>query len=107
MRHLMAEELRKRRRGGCMSSKWHVDETYVKVKGKWCYLYRAIDKEGELIDVRLSQKRDMEAVKAFFEKALSTADAPPEQVTTDGHDSYPRAIRETLGKGSYTAPVVI
>ena len=95
---LMSEELRRRRKGK-RGRKWHVDETCVKVKGKWCYLYRAIDKEGKLIDVRLSEKRGMEAAKAFFKKALATAYAPPETVTTDGHDSYPRAVRETLGKG--------
>ena len=95
---LMAEELRKRRNGK-RGSKWHLDETYLKVKGKWCYLYRAVDKEGNLIDVWLSKKRDMEAAKQFFQKALSTAGEPPEKVTTDGHDAYPRAVRETLGKG--------
>jgi len=95
---LMAEELRKRRCGK-RGRKWYVDETYVKVKGKWCYLYRAIDKEGKLVDVRLSDKRDMGAAKAFFKKALSTTGEAPERVTTDGHDSYPRAIRESLGKG--------
>ena len=75
-----------------------MDETYVKVKGKWCYLYRAIDREGKLVDVRLSEKRDIGAAKAFFKKTLATAYAPPETVTTGGHDSYPRAVRETLGK---------
>jgi putative transposase len=94
---LMAEELRKRR-SGKQDKKWHVDETYLKVKGKWCYLYRAIDQESKLVDVRLSKKRDMEAAKAFFKKALATADALPEKVTTDGHDSYPRAVREELGE---------
>ena len=63
-----------------------------------CYLYRAIDKEGNLVDVRLSKKRDMEAAKRFFEKALSTAGEPPEKVITDGHDAYPRAVEETLGE---------
>ncbi len=94
---IMAEELRKRRSGN-RAKKWHVDETYLKVKGKWCYLYRATDKEGNLVDVWLSKKRDMEAAKRFFEKARSTAGEPPEKVTTDGHDAYPRAVRETLGE---------
>jgi putative transposase len=94
---LIADELRKRRSGN-RGKKWHVDETYLKVKGEWCYLYRAIDKEGKLIDVRLSETRDMEAAKSFFEKALSTAGEPPEKVTSDGHDSYPRAVEETLGE---------
>jgi transposase-like protein len=94
---LIAEELRKRRSGN-RGRKWHVDETYLKVKGKWCYLYRAIDKEGKLIDVRLSKTRDMEAAKRFFEKTLSTAGEVPEKMTSDGHDSYSRAIEETLGE---------
>jgi putative transposase len=69
----------------------------VKVQGKWCSLYRAIDREGNLIDSRLSQKRDMDAAKQFFSQALAMVDSAPERVTTDGHDSYPRAIRETIG----------
>ncbi len=48
--------------------------------------------------MRLSKTRDMEAAKRFFEKALSSAGEPPEKVTSDGHDSYPRAIEETLGE---------
>src|SRR5256885_877274 len=63
--------------------------------GKWCYLYRAIDADGNLIDSRLSEKRDMEAAKCFFQQALETVGHAPERVTTDGHDSYSRAIRET------------
>ncbi len=87
--------LRKKRRGKTGPS-WYVDETYVRVKGKWCYLYRAIDRNGELIDCRLSETRDMTAAKAFFEQALEATGKPPLRVTTDGHDSYPRAIREEL-----------
>src|SRR5512135_212966 len=92
----MADQLRARRRGQAGPS-WHVDETYIKVQGKWCYLYRAIDRDGNLIDAMVSQKRDMDAAKRFFQQALQTVGHAPERVTTDGHDSYPRAIRETLG----------
>jgi putative transposase len=74
-----------------------VDETYVKVHGRWCYLYRTIDWDGNLVEFMLSQKRDMEAAKRFFTQALVVVSHAPEQVTTDGHCSYPRAIRETLG----------
>ncbi|HVI77634.1 MAG TPA: DDE-type integrase/transposase/recombinase, partial [Candidatus Acidoferrum sp.] len=70
---------------------------YLKVKGKWCYLYRAIDKQGNLVDSMLSTTRDMAAAQQFFRKAFSVAEQVPEQVTTDGHDSYPRAVREVLG----------
>src|SRR6266567_6434003 len=76
---------------------WYVDETYVNVKGKWCYLYRAIDRDGNLVDSIVSEKRDMEAAKRFFKQAVDVVGHAPERVTTDGHDSYPRAIRETLG----------
>ena len=93
---LVADHLRAKRRGQAGTS-WYVDETYVKVHGKWCYLYRAIDRNGDLVDSRLSEKRDMEAAKQFFRQAVTMVDHAPERVTTDGHDSYPRAIREILG----------
>ena len=69
----------------------------IKVKGKWCYLYRAIDRDGNLVDSMLSQKRDMVAAQAFFTDAIALVEQVPERVTTDGHDSYPRAIAEVLG----------
>jgi putative transposase len=69
----------------------------LKVNGKWCYLYRAIDREGNLVDSMLSATRDMAAAQRFFRGALSVVDRTPRQVTSDGHDSYPRAIREALG----------
>ena len=93
---LLADRLRARRRGQAGRS-WYVDETYINVKGKWCYLYRAIDRDGNLVDSMLSEKRDLEAAKRFFTQAAEVVGHTPERVTTDGHDSYPRAIRETLG----------
>jgi transposase-like protein len=93
---LIAEQLRTKRRGQAGTS-WYVDETYLKVHGKWCYLYRAIDQDGNLVDSRLSEKRDMEAAQKFFEQAVAVVGHAPETVTTDGHRSYPRAIRETVG----------
>ena len=69
----------------------------MKVDGRWCYLYRAIDADGNLVDSMLSETRDMDAAKRFFTRARTVVGHTPEKVTTDGHDSYPRAIRETLG----------
>jgi len=69
----------------------------VKVEGCWCYLYRAIDSDGNLVETMLSTTRDMDAAKRFFACALTTVGQTPETVTTAGHDSYPRAVRETLG----------
>jgi transposase-like protein len=95
---LLADQLRRKRHGQTGTS-WYVDETYIKVHGKWCYLYRAIDHDGNLVNSRLSEKRNMEAAKCFFTQALAVVGHAPERVTTDGHTSYPRAIRETLGSG--------
>ena len=94
----LAGHLRRRRRGKVGRS-WYVDETYIKVQGRWCYLYRAIDSSGALVDVRLSETRDMAAARAFFRSAKTVTGITPARVTTDGHDSYPRAIRTELGKG--------
>jgi transposase-like protein len=90
--------LRRRRGGGShVGRSWYTDETYIKVRGRWHYLYRAIDRAGDLVDVMLSQKRDMAAAIAFFRSAKAVTGVAPSRVTTDGHDSYPRAIRTTLG----------
>jgi putative transposase len=93
----LAEELRRVRRGKVGRS-WYVDETHLKVAGRWCYVYRAIDRSGALVDVLFSERRDMAAAKAFFRSAKTVTGITPDRVTTDGHDSYPRAIRTELGK---------
>src|SRR4051812_41112829 len=93
----LAEELRRRRRGKVGRS-WYVDETYLKVQGRWCYLYRAIDRSGALVDVMFSEHRDMAAAKAFFRSAKAVTSVTPDRVTTDGHDSYPRATRTERGR---------
>ncbi len=93
---LIGEQVRTKRRGQAGKS-WYGDETYLKVHGKWCYLYRAIDGDGNLVESPLSEKRDMEAAQKFFEQAVVVVGHAPETVTTDGHRSYPRAIRETIG----------
>jgi putative transposase len=97
---IMGDALRKRRHGTRRAAgvSWYVDETYLKVRGRWCYLYRAVDRDGNLIDAMLSEHRDMQAAKAFFRSARATMGIQPDRVTTDGHGSYPRAIRTVLGK---------
>jgi putative transposase len=92
---LIAEQLRTKRRGQAGTS-CYVDENSMKVHGKWCYLYRAIDRNGNLVDSRLSEKRNIEAAKQFFKQAVGVVGHVPDQVTTDGHTSSPRAIRETM-----------
>jgi len=75
-----------------------VDETYLKVRGRWAYLYRAIDHDGNLVDTMLSEHRDMAAAQAFFRSAKAAIGIIPDRVTTDGHGSCPRAIRTVLGR---------
>ena len=93
----ITEELRKTRRGRIGRS-WYTDETYLRVAGRWCYLYRAIDRAGNLIDVRLSETRDRAAAETFFASAQTVTGITPSRVTTDGHDAYPGAIRTKLGE---------
>ena len=96
----LAGELRRRRHGGggARGRHWHVDETCLKVRGRWCYLYRAIDRDGRLVDTMLCKRRDVAAAQAFFRSAKAATGLVPYRVTTDGHGAYPRAIRATLGR---------
>lgn len=87
---LLENEFRKthkRKVGGS----WRMDETYIKVKGKWNYLYRAVDKCGDTIDFMLSEKRDEAAAKAFFTKAIGD-NGLPEKVTIDKSGSNNAAL---------------
>ena len=92
----LAEELRRSRKGKVGRS-WYTDETYIRVHGRWKYLYRAIDRDGALVDVMLSEHRNLAAAKRFFRSAKAVTGVIPDRVTTDGHDAYPRAIRLELG----------
>jgi IS6 family transposase len=77
------------------SDRWFVDETYVKVAGRWVYLYRAIDQYGQVIDVLVSEKRDLAATRRFFTRALDHGSRPSE-VATDRAPAYPRVLDELL-----------
>src|SRR5262249_56914067 len=85
-------------RGACRHApedRWLVDETYVKVAGRWVYPHRAIDQFGQVIDVLVSQKRDLAATCRFFTRALRHGSRPAE-VSTDRAPAYPRALDELL-----------
>ena len=71
---LLGERLRTKRRGQASQS-WYIDETYVKVAGRWCYLYRAIDRDGQLIDSMLSEHRDKHAARRFLRKLVEVCRA--------------------------------
>jgi transposase-like protein len=75
--------------------RWFVDETYVKVAGRWRYLYRAVDQYGQVIDVLISEQRDTAAARRFFTRALAQQPAPVE-VTTDQAGPYLRVLDELV-----------
>ena len=79
---------------------WRVDETYVRVKGRWTYLYRAVDSRGQTIDFLLSARRDTVAAKRFFRKALAQPHVVnPRTITVDKNPAYPRATAEMKRDG--------
>ena len=80
--------------------RWFVDDTYVKVAGRWTYLDRAIDHYGQVIDVVLSERRDGAAARAFFTRALTRGPAPAE-VTTDRAPLYPRVLNDLVPGGRH------
>ena len=68
------------RRKSATSNSWRMDETYIKIKGKWVYYYRAVDKNGKTLDFMLSEHRDAKAARRFFKQAINTNDVPDKVV---------------------------
>ena len=87
-------ELRIRRHRKATNQSWRVDETYVQVKGRWCYLHRAIDSAGATIDFQLSAFRDADAAKRLFRKALSDRSHPQPRVINT--DLAPRMVKKFM-----------
>ena len=87
---LLEEAFHRRKRAVWVS--WRMDETYIKVKGEWRYLYRAVDKQGQTIDFLLTEHRDKEAALRFLKKAIRR-NGVPETITIDGRDANEAAIR--------------
>jgi transposase, IS6 family len=95
---MIEKRLRQFRRPHCGSIR--IDETYVKIRGKWRYLYRAIDKHGNPMDFLLAARRDLDAAKRFFRKMLK--DEPllsPKKIGTDGANTFPSAIKASVDDG--------
>jgi len=86
----LEEEFHRRKRPVWIS--WRLDETYIKVKGEWKYLYRAVDKSGKTIDFLLTEQRDEKAAKRFLIKAIRRHGVP-EKITIDGSEANAAAIR--------------
>jgi transposase, IS6 family len=75
---------------------WYLDETYVKVAGRWRYVYRAIDQSGQVIDVLVSSHRDVKAARRFFQRAIGITKTTPVEVVTDRAPVYPLVLEELL-----------
>jgi transposase-like protein len=82
-----------------VGDRWFVDETYVKVSGRWRYVYRAIDQHGQVVDIYVSSRRDARAARRFFVKALRGRAAPSEVVTDRAWTL--RAVVEELIPGAF------
>jgi transposase-like protein len=93
---LLADAARFARRAP--GDRWFVDETYVKVNGVWRYVYRAIDQDGQVIDVLVSARRDADSARRFFQRALSTLKVTPSEVVTDAAAIYPAILDELIPK---------
>jgi transposase-like protein len=91
---LLAEAARPCRHA--VGARWWVDETYVKVGGQWRYVYRAIDQFDQVIDVFVSQRRDVRAARRFLERAIGTTKIRPVEVVTDRAPTYPIVLDELL-----------
>ena len=92
---------RLRPRLGPTNDSWRVDETYIRLKGKWVYFYRAVDSTGATIDFLLSAKRDAAAAERFLGKALGGENHPaPRVINTDEHAGYPSAIERLKAEGA-------
>ena len=93
---MVSENLRTKRRGKAGRS-WYLDETYIEVSGRWRYLYRAIDREGNLHDSMLSEHRDNVA-RRFLRRLLDSAGQKQLRMTTDKHPAHTKAIRWIVGR---------
>ncbi|MEP6589286.1 MAG: IS6 family transposase [Polaromonas sp.] len=99
---LLEKVFRKHKRP--VGGSWRMDETYIKVKGTWKYLYRAVDKEGKTVDFLLTARRDKAAALRFFDKAMK-ANGVPEKVTMDKSGANKAAMDEINGRGE--TPIIV
>jgi transposase-like protein len=79
-----------------VGNRWQLDETYVRVAGRWRYVYRAVDQFGQVIDVFVSPHRDVKAARRFFEPAVNVTKVAPSEVVTDRVPTYPPVLEELL-----------
>ena len=87
---------RLKRRQGRLGDTWHLDEVFIKIQGERQYLWRAVDQDGDVIDILVQPRRDQKAAKRFFRKLLKGQGRPPWQLVTDKLRSYSAAHREVM-----------
>lgn len=97
-RYVPEFEKRWNRYARSVGGSWRCDETYIKVNGRWTYLYRAVDKQGRTVDFRLSAPRDVAAAKAFFRKAIKH-NGNPRVITLDAYAASHRAVADLKAEG--------
>ena len=85
---------------------WRMDETYIKVRGRWVYLYRAVDKAGRTVDFFLSRNRDVNAAKSFLRSAMKNTRTPT-KITLDAYAASHRAVREMKEDGELPRRVTV
>ena len=90
-----------RRHRSPVGGRWRVDETLLKIGGRWRYVFRAIDEHGQVIDVYLSDHRDAASARAFFERAIAATGMTPTRVTSDKAKCYPPALRTLLSEAEH------
>ena len=89
-----------------MGTSWRTDETYIKIKGKWGYLYRGVDKDGQTIDFFLSARRDSAAAKRFLQQAIEKR-GTPQKITLDGYAASQEAVAELQAEGVLPATLTV
>jgi len=89
-----AKRLRRKHQG--YGDTYFIDEVFVKIDGVQHYLWRAVDQDGEVVDVLLQRRRDGRAAKRFFKRLLKQGGREPRRIVTDKHRSYPVAVREVI-----------
>ena len=85
-----------RRKQGRLGDIWHVDELFVRIQGRQVYLWRAVDQDGDVLDILVTKRRDKQAAKRFFRKVLKHQGQPPWKLITDRLNTYPAAHREVF-----------
>jgi transposase-like protein len=89
-----------------VGTSWRCDETYIRIKGQWVYLYRAVDREGQTVDFFLSEHRDIAAAKRFFEQAIEKRGVP-QKITLDGYAASHVAVGELQAEGILPATLLV